>query len=79
MKCSMEFFPFNWMDDDDEFSAAIFDLHDTESAIPFHLLANSDLTFSPFEFNDDGNSPLSDMDPDVQYFSTQCNQLLSVV
>ena len=73
----MEFFPFNWMDDDDEFSAAIFDLHDTESAIPFHLLANSDLTFSPFEFNDDGNSPLSDMDPDVQYFSTQCNQLLS--
>ena len=75
-KCCIDIFPFNSLEDE-EYSDAILDLHDSESAVPFHLLFDTETAFSPFEFNDDGNSPLSDIDPDIQYFATHCNQLLS--
>ena len=48
-----------------------------QKSIPFDLLDNHDRLILPFDFNEDFDSPLSDSDPDVQFYNSQCNTMLN--
>ena len=37
--------------------------------ISFETLENQELTFSPFDFNDNFDTPLHDFDPDIQFYN----------
>ena len=70
-KCIEELLPFNHLYEEDDFITALWDYWYTESPIPFDLIQNTDRVFQPFELNADSNSPLLDIDPDVQFFHNQ--------
>ena len=80
VKCISEILPFNnifiiFIDDD--FIAAITD-NLTSCEVPsFDELLKRDVLFTPFDLNDEHNSPLSDSDPDMQFYNMQCNSVLN--
>ena len=76
-ECSQSMFPFNHFMDDKDFLIALEENLCTEPSIPFEFLSNNDKIFTPFDFNDESSSPLTEVDPDIQFYNDQCNQRLS--
>ena len=63
--CTRGIFPFNDIDDDKKFVAAVNHIDNISS------LNSSDLIFHPFEINDiDHNSPLCEIDPDLCFYDS---------
>ena len=67
--CTQDCFPFYSIIEEDEYKSAIYSLH-TDKPINFYDL--DQLTFNPFEWNQHNNTPLNEVDPDIQYFSSPC-------
>ena len=72
-ECSQSMFPFNHFMDDKDFLIALEENLCTEPSIPFEFLSNNDKIFTPFDFNDESSSPLTEVDPDIQFYNDQCN------
>ena len=53
------------------------DLWNLPITLPYELLQNENNIFSPFELNEDFDNPLSEVDPDLQYYNSQCNTVLN--
>ena len=72
--CSRDLFPFVHLDEDLEYFSALSESWSSESVLPFDLLDNDGLLFSPFELNEDDNrSPLRDLDPDFHFYRNHAN------
>ena len=72
--CSKSIFPYNHFDEDDTFSNIIKEQSVVEPRIPFDIINNENQVFNPFEINEESTLPLSDIDPDFQYYNNQCRQ-----
>ena len=69
--CIQAVLPFNHFDDDDDFCIAI--LEETlNCSSRFHSINNR--VFSPFEINQDFDTPFSEIDPDLQFY-TETNHI----
>jgi len=66
--CLKENFAFNSLDDD-EFILALSEMWTNQSTIPFDILCNQELIFSPFDLNENFKNPLHDIDPDIQFYN----------
>ena len=66
--CSQDIFPFNHCDDDDDFIESLSGLWNIKPTNSFSKA--SDKLFLPFELNTSTNSPLYDVDPDLNLY---CN------
>ena len=66
--CLSEIFPYNHLSEE-YFDAAITESCEGRPLISFEILKNQELIFSPFDFNDNSNSPLHDIDPDIQFYN----------
>ena len=75
-KCTSDIFPFNNIDDDDEYFETLYDLQTRDPLIPFDILSAQNRMFIPFELNEDVSIPLIDSDPDIQFYNNQCNRTL---
>ena len=75
-KCTGGIFPFNWVSEDDDFLANLYENQSSEPMIPLSLLLDNDKQFLPFELNEDFNIPLFDIDPDIQYYNNHWNNVL---
>ena len=75
--CTSDLFPYNHISDDEEYMLILSDLWDLPIALPYELLHNENNIFSPFELNEDFDNPLSEVDPDLQYYNSQCNTVLN--
>ena len=72
--CSRDLFPFVHLDEDLEYFSALSESWSSVSVLPFDLLDNDGLLFSPFELNEDDNrSPLRDLDPDFHFYRNHAN------
>lgn len=71
-QCTAYEFPFNQLDNNDEFMHVLSNNWESIKYFPFGEI--SELCLNPFELNDDpSNSPGFDIDPDLQYFNdTTC-------
>ena len=70
--CSSILFPFNHYDDDLDFLMAVSGSSDKYMHLPFNLLKSQNIIFQPLDLNeDDGISPLDNIDPDLQYYINQ--------
>ena len=70
--CSSRIFPFNHYDDDLDFLMAVSGSSEKYMHLPFNLLKNQNIIFQPLDLNeDDGISPLDNIDPDLQYYINQ--------
>ena len=72
LTCTTSIFPFNHIENDQEFKGAI--LNSTQESIT-QFLANlpTDIVFNPFEQYEEGSALLTDtdVDPDTNYFNTK--------
>ena len=75
-RCIETVFPFYHIYEDTEFMEALSENWITDNPIPFETIFNQDKIFSPFDLNENTNSPLEDIDPDVQFYQNQCNNIL---
>ena len=76
--CSMSLFPFNHFTDDEDFMLAIADSWFLQDVVPLTDFRVQDMLFIPFDLNESENSPLHEIDPDLQYYTNQIgNQLNS--
>ena len=48
-RCTSSIFPFNYIDDDEEYLETIFEMQSFSPPIPFNVLVAQDRIFSPFE------------------------------
>ena len=69
--CVSVIFPYNHFTENDDFLNALADDWRSDLCIPYHFIQNDDRVFQPFELNVDTNTPLSDIDPDLQYYQNQ--------
>ena len=67
-RCSQDIFPFNHCEDDDDFIESLSGLWNIKPTNSFSKA--SDKLFLPFELNTSTNSPLCDVDPDLNLY---CN------
>ena len=74
--CLSDCFPFNNIYDDHEFKSVIREL---SSNVPNVSISDlNKMIFDPFELNEDSsNNPLLSSDPDLQYFNTLTNGMIS--
>ena len=72
INCNEVLFPFNQIDDNDFFKNLA---SESIIRIPISLERLSDKLFSPFELGE-LDQPLSEFDPDLNFFSTCINNLL---
>ena len=75
--CIQHILPFNHYDDDEEYLEVVYDLLTKNPPPPFDVLQAQNRLFTPFELNEDMDLPLNDIDPDVQYYNSQCNMMLN--
>ena len=68
-QCTKKILPFNHYEEDEDFLVVILENSITSSLIPWDELTSDDKLFIPFELNDDESSPMTDLDPDVQYYN----------
>ena len=73
--CVMSIFPFNMIDDDEEFISTLSESW-TSDKISYDTLKQQHKLFTPFDLNECENAPLYDIDPDIQYYSNICNASL---
>ena len=66
--CLSEIFPYNHLSEE-YFDAAITESCEGQPLVSFEILKNQELIFSPFDFNDNSNSPLHDIHPDIQFYN----------
>ena len=76
-KCIERLFPYNQIFDDTDFINAISENWDLQKTISFDIINNQEKIFLPFELNESESHPLSDIDPDVQYYNDQFNTVLN--
>ena len=78
-KCSEEMLPYNHIYDDDEFLIALSDNWDLPDVIPYDLVQNNNKIFLPFDLNEnlDIYNHMAEIDPDINYYSNQCNTLFN--
>ena len=75
-KCTKDIFPYNNIEDEHDFIMALSE--NWVNDIPFqHFPTAENLFFSPFDLNENHDLPLSDADPDIQFYKHQCNSLLN--
>ena len=60
--------PFNNIDDE-AFCEAISEIQLKQNPLSFQILQNQELIISPFDFNEKSDTPLHDIDPDIQFYS----------
>ena len=73
--CNQSLFPFNHLDDDNEFIECLSEVWDVRITMSIDYL--NDKVFVPFEVNNnDENHPLYQVDPDMHFFNTVGNQVL---
>ena len=66
--CLSEIFPYNHISEK-YFDAAITESCEGQPFVLFEILKNQELISSPFDFNDNSNSPLHDIDSDMQFYN----------
>ena len=66
--CLLDIFAYNRLDDED-FIDALAESWENQPLISFETLENQELIFSPFDFNDNFDTPLHDVDPDIQFYN----------
>ena len=71
-KCTECMFPFYCINEDEDFKAALADMQNRQPEIPYEVLLNQNKIFSPFELNENIEIPISDIDPDIQFYNNQC-------
>ena len=71
LRCIENILPFNHFDDDGEFLSALAEYWQTKLLLPFDVLKNDNRVFMPLDLNSDKTSPLSDVDPDIQFYQNQ--------
>ena len=64
--CIQTVLPFNHLDEDDDFCSAVFE-ESLNCSFRFHAINNR--IFSPFEINQDLDTPFSEIDPDLQFYT----------
>ena len=72
LTCTASIFPFNHIENDQEFKGAI--LNSTQESITQSMLnLPTDIVFNPFEQYEEGSALLTDtdVDPDTNYFNTK--------
>ena len=74
--CTKDIFPFNGIEENEEFFKILAEMQCNDSMIPFDALIDQNIIFSPFELNEDITLPIIDSDPDVQFYNSQCNNHL---
>ena len=74
--CTKDIFPFNGIDEDDDFLEILAELQETEPLIPLNILMDQNKIFNPFELNEELDLPVIDSDPDVQFYNSHCNNSL---
>ena len=67
--CIKDCLPFLSIVEDEEYKSVIYSLHSDK---PIDMNNLDQLVFNPFEWNQGNNTPLSEVDPDLQYFSNPC-------
>ena len=72
----LEELPFNHYVDDSDFLESISCLWNKNSLLPLDVVKAGNHLFSPFELNDDSEFPLHEIDPDFQYYNSQCSMAL---
>ena len=73
--CLKETFAFNQLEDLN-FNEAISEFWEKQRTITFEVLQNHELIFSPFDLNDNLDSPLDEIDPDVHFYGKKCSETL---
>ena len=68
--CMMDILPFNHFEEDEQFKLAILEMKMNNLPITLDDLIGQHKIFSPFEINNDENSPMFDIDPDIQYYNS---------
>ena len=74
--CTSNLFPFNQISEESEFLSGLSENWTTPNVLPYDLLHKQNI-FQPFELNDNQESPLFDLDPDLQFYNTHCNAVLN--
>ena len=72
-ECTNEIFSYNHYIDNEDFMIAISDSWQSTEGVPFDQLTADDKIFVPFEINESDNTPLHDVDPDLQFYVNHCN------
>ena len=75
-KCTAGIFPFNHLDENEEFMLAISESWHVDEIIRFDDLTLQEKLFTPFDLNLEESSPLNEIDPDLQFYVNQCNSSL---
>ena len=75
--CVEHIFPYNHLFEDDEFFTALSEKWEMSHMVPYDIVKNQNKLFLPFDLNEDGNSPLSENDPDINFYNNQCNAVLN--
>ena len=68
-------FPFNHISDDEEFIVAISESW-TCDTVSYNELKQQHKLFTPFDLNESENTPLYDIDPDIQFYANQISTSL---
>ena len=76
-RCIEHIFPFNHIHDDDDFLSTLAENWDLCDSIPYEILKHQNQLFLPFDLNENFSSPLAEMDPDINYYNSQCNANLN--
>ena len=75
--CISDILPFIQVEDDAEFVSTISGNNENKAKITLDVLKDQQKLFTPFELNDDHESPLTDIDPDIQFYNNHCNSVLN--
>ena len=76
INCVQIIFPFNHIEEDSTFLEVLSESWSAYS-IPLNITNNKHKLFSPFEFNKSDSLPMHDVDPDVNFYQSVCNNPLN--
>lgn len=74
-KCNTSIFPYNHLEEE-EFVIAIEDSLAKTPLISYNDLKDMNVSFCPFDLNENLNSPLYDIDPDIQFYNKYYSSLV---
>lgn len=77
VNCIQSALPFNHIVDDDEFIQALSEAWFIEPLLPIENIYGQNKSFVPFELNVNDNLPIYDVDPDIQFYQSVCNNSLN--
>ena len=76
-KCVQSILPFNHFDDDVTFIEALSESWNYDPPVPFDLVNDHNKLFSPFDLNESETLPMHDVDPDLHFYQSACNNTLN--